>query len=352
MNYLNDVELEQLYYATHIHEKFSDMMYKGYNLSYLVEQLGYFLNRPTILLNHRGEFIAHSHDFRQDTLKQLEKEIIDQIKLDLPSAQNGITLNPSSNKDKAITTFPVKTIRDQNSMLVIIDSSTIDYPSSQIVIEQAGNIISFTIIKEQAIHENTRQLKNNFLSDLVDQRIESEKEIIRRAKFHGLKEDMNNICITCTIDLNANEYESLYMYERKGGELHNPVYEKLEDEIVSLPINATLFTKVNYFIIILQFQEYTKVEMSSVYQFVKDAQKNIDIDYSVSFGISNPAKTLSAISTAYHESIEAILDGYDLEMEGFINFYKAREIEELLKILPKKRLKITLRKHIKITRIS
>src|SRR5699024_8889687 len=47
----------------------------------------------------------------------------------------------------------------------------------------------------------------------------------------------------------------------------------------------------------------------------------------------------SDISTAYYESVDALFNGYDLGKKGFLNFYKAREIEELLSILPEKDLK-------------
>lgn len=339
LNYLNDHELEQLYYALHVHEKFSEMMFNGYNLSYLVEQLGLFLRRPTILLNHRAELIAHSHGFNRDSLKQMEEEIVQDIKQDLTNAREGKVFNIPSNIDKAVTIFPIKTLRELNSMLIIIDSSTIPYPSSKIAMEQAGNVISFTMIKEEAIKENTRIIRNNFFADLIDHRFHSEKEIVSRANFYGLKEEMKSVCITCTIDLQENNFESHLMYERKVGELYSSLYEQLEDEIVSADINAALFTKETYFVILLQFNEYTQVEMRKVKQFIKTAQQHIDIEYPVSFGISNPIKTLSDISTAYYESVDALFNGYDLGKKGFLNFYKAREIEELLSILPEKDLK-------------
>lgn len=339
LNYLNDHELEQLYYALHVHEKFSDMMYKGYNLSHLIEKLGLFLKRPTLLLNHRAEIMAQSHDFRKDSFKLIKQEVITYVKENINSAREGLTFFTSTNKDQAITTYPVKTIREQNSMLVVIDSLTIPYPSSQIAIEQAGSVISFTITKEQAINENARLLRNNFFADLIDRRIQSDRELISRANFYGLDEELNSICVACKIDSKGNDYDSLLLYEHKVGELHNSVYDQLEDEIANANINALLFTKEKYFILIIQCREYTKHEMNKVKTFVEKTRQNIIADCSISFGISNPTKSLSSLSTAYQEAIEAILSGEELGLKGFINFYKAKEVEELLSILPKKDLK-------------
>ncbi|GIN39662.1 MULTISPECIES: PucR family transcriptional regulator [Heyndrickxia] len=339
LNYLNDHEAEQLYYALHVQKEFSDMMIKGYSLNALVEQLGHFLLRPTLLLNHRGEKIAQSHDFRKESMKIIEQEIIEIIKKDLDAAREGNTYAIPSKENQSISTFPVQTKRQDNSMLVIIDSLTLPYPSSQMAIEQAGNVVSFTIIKEQAIEENSRLLKNNFFADLIEMRIQSDEEIISRGNFYGLQEDLNNICIICTVDPKGENYETLQLYEKKVGELYHSIYDKLEDEIIDAQVNATLFTKEKYFVMIVQFPDITETEMKHITKFVETAQSHLQGDYSISFGVSNAVHSLRDIPTAYHEAVEAIMNGYDLNMFGFINFYRTRELEELLKIIPKKDLK-------------
>ena len=76
LNYLNDHEAEQLYYALHVQKEFSNMLIKGYSLSALLEQLGHLLARPALLLNHRGEKIAQSHDFLKESMKEIKQEIL------------------------------------------------------------------------------------------------------------------------------------------------------------------------------------------------------------------------------------------------------------------------------------
>ncbi|MBM7601882.1 purine catabolism regulator [Virgibacillus halotolerans] len=339
LNYLNDHEAEQLYYAIHVQREFSNMMIRGYSLPSLVEQLGHFLSRPTILLNHRGELIAHSYDFRKDSMQLVEKEIIQHTKDDLARARKGVTFNLPSDELQSVTTFPVQTKRQYPSMLVIIDSATMPYPSSQMAIEQAGNVISFTMIKEQSIEENSRLLKNNFFADLIEKRIVSEEEITSRASYYGLEKNMESICIVCNVDTEDEKYETLRLHEKKVGELHNSIYDQLEDEIIDGEMQATLFTKEKYFVMMLQFTNYTEEEMKKVTAFIEKAQRNIQEDFSVSFGVSNLIHTLTDIPVAYQEAVEAITNGYELKMKGFINFYKTREIKELLNTIPRKDIK-------------
>ena len=224
-------------------------------------------------------------------------------------------------------------------MLVIFDSLTLPYPSSQMAIEQAGNVISFTIVKEQAIEENSRLLKNNFFSDLIEMKITSDEEVYGRSNYYGLQKDMENICVVCTIDAIGETYETLQLYEKKVGELHNSVYDQLEDEIICENLEATLFTKGKYFAMILQFPKYGDEEINKITHFIEKVQSNFNGDFTLSFGVSHSVPSLKDIPTVYHEAVEAILTGYEQHLKGFIKYYKTKDLEELLKSLPRKDLK-------------
>lgn len=339
LNYLNDHEAEQLYYALHVQKEFSNMLIKGYSLSALLEQLGYLLARPALLLNHRGEKIAQSHDFLKESMKEVKLEILEKVKEDLDLAREGTTFSIPSREHQSITTFPVPTKRQYQSMLVIFDSLTLPYPSSQMAIEQAGNVISFTMVKEQAIEENSRLLKNNFFADLIEMKIQSDEEIVSRSNYYGLQKGLENVCVVCTIDAQGDIFETLQLYEKKVGELHNSVYDQLEDEIIHKGFEATLFTKGKYFAMILQFPKYGDEEIDTITQFIEKIQDNFGADFTLSFGVSHSVPSLREIPTAYYEAVEAILTGYEQNLKGFIKYYKTRDLEELLKSLPRKDLK-------------
>ncbi len=339
LNYLNDHEAEQLYYALHVQKEFSDMLIKGYSLSALLEQLGHLLARPCLLLNHRGEEIAQSHHFIKESMKQVKEEVIEKVKEDLPLAREGTTFTIPSRELESVTTFSVHTKRQYPSMLVIFDSLTLPYPSSQMAIEQAGNVISFTIVKEQAIEENARLLKNNFFADLIEMKIQSDEEILSRSNYYGLQKNMENVCIVCTIDTKGEEYESLQLYEKKIGELHNTVYDQIEDEIINEGVTATLFTKGKYFAMVVQFQKYGDEQVNIITQFLEKIQTNFNGDFTLSFGVSHSVPSLKEIPTIYQEAVEAITQGYEQKLNGFIKYYKTRDLEELLKALPRKDIK-------------
>ncbi len=46
LSFIWDNKTEELFYAIHVHKKFTDMMIKGYNLQSLIENLGFLSKKP------------------------------------------------------------------------------------------------------------------------------------------------------------------------------------------------------------------------------------------------------------------------------------------------------------------
>src|SRR5690606_38727089 len=90
-------------------------------------------------------------------------------------------------------------------------------------------------------------------------------------------------------------------------------------------------------VMILQFTD--EADPLEITEFVHKCQESLQGDYSISFGVSNTVQSIKDITTAYAEAFEAIMSGYDLNMLGFINFYKMKELEDLLNTIPEKDLK-------------
>lgn len=51
LSFIWDNQIEELFYAMHIHKEFTNMMIKGYSLNSLIENLGSLLKCPVLLLD-------------------------------------------------------------------------------------------------------------------------------------------------------------------------------------------------------------------------------------------------------------------------------------------------------------
>lgn len=339
LNYLNDDQAEQLYYALHIQKEFSNMMLEEYSVEDLVEQLSIYIQRPILLLNHRAEMIATSELAQSSAAQKAKKTVIHKIKSNLHAARRGCSYIKLTKQWNAFTTFPIITKNMHPSILVILDSATLPYPSSQMAIEQATTVISFTMIKTEAVNENLQILKNNFFSDLIENNHLSRKEITIQANYYGLELETTSICIACTVDNKEGvAIESTQDYEKQVGAYYHQIYNQLEDAIVEHQLKATLFTKGIHFFIIVQFPSYSEKEINEIAAFIKDIQRSVD-EFSLSFGVSSAIQDLEALGDAYQEAMDAITQGYALYNKAFIYFYKTKELKELLSAIPIKDLR-------------
>lgn len=152
LGFLWDNKIEELFYAIHVHKKFTNMMIKGYDLQSLIENLGSLLKCPVLLLNPIGDITSYSHHFNYEHLKELKEYISNMCKNSITEFRGKASLTLENHpKDISIHLFHVKTMNLHPYLLIIFDLEKLPYPSSQLAIEQASTVISFTILKNEAI---------------------------------------------------------------------------------------------------------------------------------------------------------------------------------------------------------
>ncbi|WP_313799648.1 PucR family transcriptional regulator ligand-binding domain-containing protein [Cytobacillus sp.] len=338
LGFLWDNKIEELFYAIHVHKKFTNMMMKGYKLQTLIENLGTLLKCPVLLLNPIGDIVSFSHHFEQNKMKNVKEEISSIFKSDIDQyrEKNKLLIQSSHATQLKIPIhiFPVKTTRLYPFLLLIFDYDRLPYPSSQLAIEQASTVISFTLLKNEAIKENNRMLENNFFGSLVDGNITVKQEIIHRGKQHGLLEHQRYICIVCTID------------KEKSADMMSRIYDYLNEYLKisfcrteAIPI---VFLKDAYFVILLQFPLNTIKPVKSLIadkleKFQQEVMENVKV--SLSFGAGSLVKEVTNIAITYSEAVEAWENGFDLFQYHFINFYETKQLKELMHLLPEQNIK-------------
>ena len=341
LSFIWDTKIEELFYAIHIHKKFTDMMIKGYNLQSLIENLGSFLKCPVLLLNPLGDIVSFSQHFHKENMKQMKENVSAMFKSNVEkySEKDTITIhNPNSdNSTLSISIFQVKTMHPYPSLLAIFNAEKLPYPSSQLAIEQASTVISFTLLKNEAIQESSRLLENNFFGSLVDGNMSSKEEIIYRGKQHGLVEKAKYICIVFKID---EEKQITYLQSRL---LKNRSYDFLYDlfnkSILKINKDSILFMKNEYFVSIIQTTDDNLLASirKKLEEFQDEAYTSLKV--SISFGVGNFVNDITYIPITYSEAVEAWKKGEELYQRKFINLYETKQLIELIHLIPKENLK-------------
>ncbi|MER2090200.1 MAG: PucR family transcriptional regulator ligand-binding domain-containing protein [Sporosarcina sp.] len=338
LSFIWDSQIQELFYAIHVHKKFTNMMIKGYKLQALIESLGSLLKSPVLLLDPLGEVTSFSHHFQAVDMKTVVKNVEEFIKSDIDTHREKDTLSIATphaqNEFISIKLFQVKTMHPYPYLLVIFNPEELPYPSSQLAIEQASTVISFTLLKNEAIRENNRLLKNNFFTSLVDGNISSKQEIIHQGKQYGLIDDLNYICVVCRID---DDKQSPDIMNR----LYDYLYKYLNNSFFNMDSKNIVFMKDTYFVILMQASMNIDDPIKGlIEERLKEFQHNVfsNLKISLSFGVGNLFNDVTNIPITFAEAVEAWKQGAELFQYKFINFFVPKQLIELMRLIPEESL--------------
>ncbi|WP_047984236.1 PucR family transcriptional regulator [Ornithinibacillus californiensis] len=342
LQFLWENKMDDLFDAYKVQKKFTNMMLKGATLQSLMDQLGHLTNSPVILYNPIIHPLNCSKDFRHPDMEELKQQVTshlqDTISYNDLKERYVLTELKTDQRQIEITVFPVQTSHPYPYMLALLDFDPEE--TSHTVIEQASNVISSTIVKNEAVMENERVVKNNFFSSLVDGNFQSPEEVIHRSKHYGLKVEEKYACLVCKLD--EDRSTNIFEKEQKFNNLSHFFYDLFDNTFSKHRIEHIIFMKNEYFVIILQFpKEFNETLKKSISEIVQSFQNRMykDFETSISFGISNFVNEITELPVIYREAVDALVTGTALNQKQIIKFYRTKELKELLRLIPGDNLK-------------
>ncbi|MFJ5713911.1 PucR family transcriptional regulator [Neobacillus sp. NPDC093127] len=342
LSFLWNNKIEELFYAIHIHKKFTEMMIKGYNLQSLIENLGFFLKNPVLLLSPLGDIVSFSQHFHKENMKNVKEHVESLFKENIEKySETGMIMidHPDSTHSSiSLNVVQVKTMHPYPSLLIIFNAEKLPYPSSQLAIEQASTVISFTLLKNEAIRESSRLLENNFFGSLVEGNISLKEEIIYRGKQHGLIENAKYLCIVFKIDEDKQD-PFLQSDLTTRNRSYDFLYDLFNKSMIKINKESILFIKNKYFVSIIQTanDNLTASIKKKLEEFQEEAYNTLKV--SLSFGVGNFVNDVTYIPITYSEAVEAWKQGEELYQKKFINLYETKQLIELIHLIPKENLK-------------
>ncbi|WP_141433596.1 PucR family transcriptional regulator [Bacillus sp. 03113] len=344
LNVILEKKTNELEYALNTHRKFTKLVHKGEQLSKIIESLSSLLNKPVLLIDHLHNITVQTHHFRNKNMKESVEHILQILKENRPiHSSNPVYFSvyyPESLRKSIVQLLPIETYVKKNYLVIF----GLEFPFDAYTllnIEQVANVISFELLKQQAISEHMLHMKSDYLNAFLDGEIPQE-EILKRGKDYGLEKDHQYIVVTCQIDQNPiGERRSLFNNTTQSESYKQTIYEHLNAKLLNKKFKYTIFTKRDLYIIIFSVDIYEKQVEQRLKKLLFDVQKEMDsyLNISLSFGIGSYADNISAIPTAYRHSYDALETGYRSGKTNFIQRYRAKDITELLKMIPMQNLK-------------
>ncbi|WP_046176432.1 PucR family transcriptional regulator [Domibacillus indicus] len=332
LNVILDKRTSELHSAIETHKLFSSHIMGGKGLNALLANL-------TELTGHRA-FLCTSYF----SLLAGDRQLSDVLSLLKEwSSQHGSFLSPGSAfstfttlaAEKTYTLFPVYAHK-KNAALLLLEGAI--YPQEHVkllTIEQALNVISFELLKEDAVKQFTRRIRNEFFLNFLDDAFSSEEESVSRAKEFDLPLKQKYICAAGRIDAPEEEW-SYYTNQKELDE----ICHFFEKELHTMDVPCHLFTKGETLILLLKAPDHIKDTHSFTASFLHKLQNRLSREHKItmSFGVSHLCSSLLFVRQGYKEARDALKTNRLSSGPSSIHFHRTKDVNELLRLLPAKDL--------------
>ncbi len=326
-----DMRTTELDQAMKTHQQFTSFIITGQGLDKILQNLSLLLDSPVTLLNHRLQPIEETSVVSSRQFPSLEP-----LGPFLP--EKGFTGFSLLNQQdqRTYTLFPIYTDKKKPGYLAVHRLIPPTDRPAVLTVEQAANVIAFELMKENALHQKTQRLRNEFFTNFINRVFTSSEEIISRAKEFGFSNEKHYLCAVGKIDQPEKSF-SLSDHQQEA-EL---IYDAIAEQIDSAESRIELFVSEDKYIILMEVRQNWKENEDKFFTFLTAVQTALSqlLQKTISFGTSAHAEQLLRLPEAYKEATNALSYGLTLGSTEFIESYQPKEVSEILRMVPKEQLK-------------
>lgn len=329
-----DARTKELQFAIDTHQQFTRHIMSGEGIGRLLSQLSGMIGCQVVLLDTYFKRIdASSRDLK--VLKAAEQ---------IPTADQAIfrkTIAAYSafsvvETHRTFSLFTLHTYKKKRYFLLIEGFVPQTGRLLTLTVEQALNVLAFELMKDEALKQTDRKVRDAFFSNLVLGAFSTDDEIISRSREFRLRDGQASVCVAGELDT-AREPISFIQFQMET----NEVCEFLEGEVRAFPFPVHLFVKDHICVLITEMM----ASEENSYRFLKPYLLNMQdqvhrfFPQTLSFGLSNLFTDVSGIPSAYQEAVDALHAGMQIGRRSFIQAYQARGIADLLHRIPSEDLR-------------
>ncbi|WP_462413259.1 PucR family transcriptional regulator [Neobacillus sp. Marseille-QA0830] len=309
------------------HKEFTKIILQGKGIDSLLQDLSNLIHHPVQLMDEHYKQIYPTSTSANFSM------LLDGFSA--PVTKSPISFSILSIK-QTCTLFPVPISEKKTGYLVIIGELETNDQLAYLTIEQAVNVISFTLMKENALRQKDRGMRNDFFLHFLDGTFSSPQEIIGRASEFSIKNEQKYICVAGKPD--GQDHLPTFT---KHHEKVDDIYDFIEAEVTATNPKIHFFTKGKTCILLFEIQEITTNYMDYTNSILLQLQKRVLKYYgtTISFGVSNLSHTFLQIKNVEKEATDALTQGNLVRKTQFIQTYQTKDVMEILRQVPHDDLK-------------
>lgn len=328
-----DKRANELTLALETHKQFTHIIMQGKGIQQLLRDLSRMIKHPVQLMDQHYKLLYNPYPSSESLLlhNALQTE-----GYSIPSSNHShISFSVIATK-QTYSLFPIHMSKKKVVFLIITGNmKKIDHLTS-LIIEQATNVISFTLIKEEALKQHVRNIRNDFFLHYIEGAFSSQEEIISRATEFSLQHEQPYICAIGNID--DDEHRHTYTQRQQ---IADDIFDFIEGEVENTNPNIHFFTKGTACILLYEVPVHTTNPGLFTEPSLRQLQEKVFTNYesTISFGVSNVSHTFLQLKDAFKEATDALSQGAFSKKTAYIQTYQTKDVLELLRLIPQNDLK-------------
>ena len=318
-------EASLLSHAMDIHRQFTLLILNGQGIPRLVRQLSSLINHEVQLISPflRPMYSAQEHLLVLASLRKMTS-----VGIQYPAQSNIVWSFSLLETRETYTLYPININTEKYCYLMIKDFIDEQDIITRLTIEQGINVLSFAIMQEQALLQQKRNIRNQHFRDLINQDSHSPIVLKALAQELALPYQQAYLCIIgqVTTKTPSYTYQPNFIIEQ----IHKFCEESLEAS--RIPIH--IFTSNHEIVFLYELHDSNMDFFLFLSELFAEIETSIHqyFDLHMTFGVSNQTHNFSEIPRAYKEAQSTVLTIQN--RNRIISFYRKKEINELLQMIP------------------
>lgn len=338
-----DERTQALSEAMAIHRRFTDLIVGGKGLHEVLDQLSWHIRAPVLLLDYRLNVLESSKRYDEDFYYDLAMKIHEAVQQNDPANRDlrKLRVNVSDESDsRVVSCCPVQMNVYQKGFLVVFLDLDEAEDSERLAVEQAMNVIAFELMKLHAVEQQEQIQKNEFLSEFVEGRFSSEKDLARRGEGYGLRRSCTYLSVVARIDDEDELYRGVGQAPESERQLFkNAIYEQLQIWFDYYFDDVVFFSKGEVYVALIpkpedEWEDWLMKGLATIQEEMEEF-----LFISASFGIGNPAAQLLQVPDSFKEAVETLHNGRRMGQRTFIKWTDTKGVTELLRTVSPQKLK-------------
>jgi purine catabolism regulator len=322
-------QMERLEYAQRSHDRLTQVLLENKGLPQIATALAELISAPVRILDVHFNILTSSgleenSNYIHSEKVRAEYQALKKHKL-LPTGVNPVPMhvkNVAGCPDQFLQ--PLIVGKEVYGFLSVLTSKPTLEDMERIAISSAATISILEILKEKAVWETEERVKGDFIDDLIENNIQTDTMLRRRANYLGFNLEKEFVTLTFQF-ANLNTIMPTYS-EVRFQQIKQRLFTLVQFTLHSYQKQALLKYKNNKLVVLLQVNNdsakaVAKQEMLHTAELLG---KTIAAETAVttSIGIGRTYKQLSDMAKSFQEAEQALSISHRLRNNNCVLFYE------------------------------